>query len=68
LVIKGWGSWSPVTNWQRLIAGNNIILIAIVKGIFKCKKYIFTNVIDYVGYVFAFLLRKMVVGLFCCDF
>ncbi|MDR1925776.1 MAG: hypothetical protein LBQ66_15525, partial [Planctomycetaceae bacterium] len=40
LVIKGWGSWSPVTNWQRLIAGNNIIWIAIVKGIFKCKKYI----------------------------
>jgi hypothetical protein len=40
LVIKGWGSWSPVTNWQRLIADNNIILIAIVKGIFKYKKYI----------------------------
>ncbi|MDR1924885.1 MAG: AAA family ATPase [Planctomycetaceae bacterium] len=40
MVIKGWGSWSPVTNWQRPIAGNNIILIAIVMGIFKCKKYI----------------------------
>ncbi|MDR1925292.1 MAG: hypothetical protein LBQ66_13060, partial [Planctomycetaceae bacterium] len=51
-VIKGWGSWSPVTNWQRLIAGNNIILIAIVKGIFKCKKYKFYY---FVNFIFSFL-------------